>query len=185
MASWWQAQRSCLPTPSRTAKRGSPILGQHPVSLASTRFCQPQAGQADSGDPQKALAEGREKACLPGQRVLPSSPRVCNCQASRACYPCSGPLPRCHWLPRARRRRSSGREQEGEDEGRREDGRGEREETAPRFVWHPCQSCSLIRGMSQGWNAPSKSLGILWDPQSTLTGRVGVWGGLNGERWAR
>lgn len=53
----------------------------------------------------------------------------------------------------AERRRSSGREQEGEDEGRREDGRGEREETAPPFVWHPCQSFSLTRGMSQGWNA--------------------------------
>lgn len=29
---------------------------------------------------------------------------------------------------------------------------------------------------------PSKSLGILWDAQSTLIGRVGV-GGLGGERW--
>lgn len=49
-----------------------------------------------------------------------------------------------------------GEKREGRMKAGEQDGMGEREETAPPFVWHPCQSCYLTAGMSQGWNAPQE-----------------------------
>lgn len=52
-----------------------------------------------------------------------------------------------------------------------QDGTEEREETAPPFVWHPCQSCYLTEGMTQGWNAQKEP----WDSLGS-TDHLNRWG---------
>ena len=106
---------------------------------------------------------------LPGQRVPPSSPKFATLRAEhrrpRPPVPAAtvqGPCPDATGCPGLEGGGAVGENREGRMKVGEQDRIQEREETAPPFVWHPCQSCYLTEGMSQGWNAqqePWNSLG--------------------------